>query len=79
MQFGSVNPAICPLVDDCMYATPPQTNADRIRAMTDKELADKVMAFIRCEACEREFHINCDVLKTCRGNWLDWLKQEVTE
>ena len=57
----------------------PQTNADRIRAMSDEELADHIMGYVRCEACEREFHIECNPLKTCRGVWLDWLKQEENE
>jgi len=57
----------------------PRSNADRIRAMTDEELADKVVCYIRCEACEKEFHIECDPLKTCRGIWLDWLKQEAAD
>lgn len=55
----------------------PQTNADRIRAMTDEELADRIMCFVRCEACEREFHIECNPLMTCRGVWLEWLKSPV--
>ena len=55
----------------------PITNADIIRAMTDEELADRIMVYIRCDASEREFHIECNPLMTCRGVWLEWLKQEV--
>lgn len=55
----------------------PITNADRIRSMTDEELADRIMGFVRCEACEREFHIECNPLMTCRGVWLEWLKRPV--
>lgn len=55
------------------------TNADRIRAMSDEELADKVMCYIRCDGCEKVFHIDCDPLKTCRGVWLDWLKSPVKD
>ena len=62
----------------CTYHKPKRmTNADRIRAMTDEELADRIMGYIRCEACEREFHIECNPLMTCRGVWLEWLKQEI--
>lgn len=57
----------------------PQTNGDRVRAMTDEELADRIMAYIRCEACEREFHIECNPCMTCRGVWIDWLKEEVSD
>jgi hypothetical protein len=39
MQYGTVNPAHC-LADECPYLTKPLTNADRIRAMTDAELAE---------------------------------------
>ena len=53
------------------------SNADRIRAMTDEELADRIMGFVRCEACEREFHIECNPFMTCRGVWLEWLKSPV--
>lgn len=52
------------------------TNADKIRAMSDEELAGEIVCHIRCEACQEVFHVDCDVLKTCRGNWLEWLKQE---
>lgn len=57
----------------------PMTNADRIRQMTDEELADRIMCYIRCEVCEIEFHIECNPLMTCRGVWLDWLKSPVED
>ena len=41
----------------------PQTNADRIRQMSDEELADFMS---NCEPC-------------CESGWLDWLKQEVKD
>ena len=40
MQLGKVDPATCPAVGYCQQATPPTTNADRIRAMSDKELEE---------------------------------------
>ena len=40
MQYGMVDPATCSCVSTCPQATPPRTRADRIRAMTDEELAD---------------------------------------
>ena len=51
------------------------TNADRIRKMTDDELA-ALLAGCACPTIEnigrcKEFHHFCD---SC---WLDWLKQEV--
>ena len=51
------------------------TNADRIRAMTDEELAD----FITDDMCE----LLCGSPMVCEGQckqkMLDWLKQEVSE
>ena len=48
------------------YRAQHTTNADRIRAMTDEELAE----WISC---------NCtgDGYGNSTGEWLDWLKQEV--
>ena len=39
MQYGKVDPATCQAVDYCPQATPPKSNADKIRAMSDEELA----------------------------------------
>lgn len=44
------------------------TNADRIRGMTDKELAE----WISCN-CAGDGYGNSE------DEWLDWLKQEVSE
>ena len=55
------------------------TNADRIRNMTDEELADlgtRSMCglCIICHYCrENRYNRPCDEV------WLEWLKQEVTE
>lgn len=55
----------------------PQTNADRIRAMSDEELAefiwDRSFFYGRppkrnCMQCNQD---------SCRDCWLDWLKREV--
>ena len=53
----------------------PQTNADRIRAMTDEELANFVSLCCGWTCAE------CPVGRECNGDecfstWLDWLKQE---
>lgn len=82
MQFDKVDPATCPCVSYCPQATPPRTNADRIRSMSDEELAEflynvwKEQDPFTKEVCER-----CgDTDISCRPNcWLDWLKQEVEE
>lgn len=57
----------------------PQTNADRIRAMTDEELADFIndteYGFIdrpgMCDVCDHHR------IKDCKNCWLDWLKSPV--
>ena len=55
------------------------TNADRIRAMTDDELADW-LKYERIFVCPPDTgHIHCNIQDICadRKCWLDWLKQEV--
>lgn len=49
----------------------PQTNADRIRSMTDEELANLLAH--KVDACH-----NCstDSVDTCVDCWLEWLKKE---
>lgn len=67
MQFGTVDPATCQAVDYCPQATPPKTNADRIRSMTNEELAE----YLYIKTCEDGFP-----QFTTENDWLDWLKQE---
>jgi hypothetical protein len=58
----------------------PQTNADRIRAMTDEELAEFITP-VKCVDCHL---LDCGVEeemfngkhRTCQERVLDWLKQE---
>lgn len=54
----------------------PQTNADRIRAMTDEELAEFIehSPYPPNATCSEE---GCK-FDTCVDCWLDWLKQEAT-
>lgn len=55
----------------------PKTNADRIRAMTDEELAEflgTVMSggYGKCP----DGYFDCSNRKSCAECWLDWLKEE---
>lgn len=53
------------------------TNADRIRAMTDEELAERGAALHCCRPGEK-----CSGLhsaRKCSLCWLNWLKQEVED
>jgi hypothetical protein len=59
---------------ECMksMAKKPQTNADRIRSMTDEELALAVM----CPADITGGDTKCDQYGNCRKCTLDWLQRE---
>lgn len=73
----------------CPWATPPeiicsqfkpttQTNADKIRAMSDEELAEWLAKHNeRSAVCPNFGAHDCQAL--CRQCWLDWLKQEVND
>ena len=52
----------------------PKTNADRIRSMTDEELANTITD----DLCDRVCHspLSCD--GNCEIKVLEWLKQEYT-
>lgn len=67
--------------DNCRRSrTVEPTNADRIRSMSDEELAiwmaHKAIC-TRCPAKNIETANPCKGLYSgCKGNWLDWLRQE---
>lgn len=54
-----------------------RSNADRIRAMTDEELAEKIASVFDCD------HHKCPAERNkcykCVESWLDWLKQEAAD
>ena len=57
-------------------ASKPQTNADRIRAMTDDELANMWVSYVDCGECPA--HRECNMLpQDCLRLALEWLKKEV--
>ena len=72
---------------DCPYRTEPITNADRIRAMSDDELAkfidDIAQSVADGEYCTaflnvKNFPYSCeDAKKACVAHVVDWLKQPV--
>lgn len=69
MQYDKVDPATCPCVPYCPYATPPKTNADRIRQMTDEEMA-KWLEYI--SNALRHGVVDSQP-------WIEWLKEEAEE
>lgn len=56
---------------------PPITNADRIRAMTDEELADKFEE-VQLQTVKAYGNDHLLLKGELRKYWLDWLKQEAT-
>lgn len=68
----------------------PMTNADRIRAMSDEELAERIETIADCNHCPiLEKVQKKPIRETCRGekavsryscmkHWLDWLREEST-
>lgn len=56
----------------------PMTNADRIRSMTDEELADAFAMISDCISCNcGNAEDDCSIVDgTCQRQWLEWLKQE---
>lgn len=55
-----------------------KTNADRLRSMTDEELAEWMANKVDCQYCSVRSEWCTESEASCRTNWLDWLKQEVS-
>ena len=55
----------------------PKTNADRIRSMTDEELAQYMGDVQTWGGCPNHGARNCT--ENCADCWLDWLKQGAGE
>ena len=51
VQYTYADPKTCAEPEKCPYATFPRTNADRIREMTDEELAEKASRMSFCSGC----------------------------
>lgn len=56
-------------------SAPPKSNADRIRQMTDEELAKK----LRCDSCLYQVMKSECELSECVDGILAWLRKEVSE
>lgn len=53
----------------------PQTNADRIRMMSDEELAEVISNLGDCDTCYL-YHKGCNINISCKDAVLEWLKKE---
>lgn len=66
--------------DGLMFHPAIVTNADRVRAMADEELADwacnRACSLCRIPGCEGRMEVGREA---CRERWLDWLRQEATD
>lgn len=66
---------------NCDAYIPTQTNADRIRAMTDEELAEVFSGMCKnsemCGTCPMDG--NCPGGSTDFTSWMQWLQQPVEE
>ena len=58
-----------------------QTNADRIRSMSDEELADFLSENTNCDCCNIQCpdKLNCQSMSSCYCRHLEWLQSEVEE
>lgn len=66
----------CPLSNMVVEtAKPRQTNADRVRAMSDEELVDVYRYSDYCPPGKN--YITCGTAGTCKDCWLDWIQQHV--
>ena len=56
------------------------TNADRIRTMSDKELAELMRSMMDCDSCGNMFSFKCDgSYEHCSSVCLKWLQQPAEE
>ena len=76
------------IVVKCGAYKPPMTNADRIRAMSDEELASIFLRADFCKCCEHEkggvcnficAYPNIPLYEGCKQAALRWMKQPAEE
>lgn len=69
----------CAVDEDCgLFKPKPQTNADRIRTMTDDELVS-VLLDERCSFCDANNYSVCNSTKRCHEEIEAWLRAEVKD
>ena len=57
-----------------------KTNAQKIRAMSDKELAELMRSMMDCDSCGNMFSFKCDgSYEHCLSVCLEWLQQPAEE
>lgn len=53
------------------------SNADRIRAMSDEELAERIWSKFGCPNGKN--HVTCGYVGDCKDCWMEWLQQPAKE
>lgn len=72
--------AICPVCGGIGTHEIQMTNADRIRAMSDKELAELMRSMMDCDSCGKMFSFKCDgSYEHCSSVCLKWLQKPAEE
>lgn len=61
----------------CPHRQKKQTNADRIRSMSDEELADWLGVYCNGQTAQEVGKPCVSGMGSCEECWLDWLRQEV--
>lgn len=73
-----------------MYQQKPISNADRLRAMSDEQLAELFASWIQdcgcnnvpcqksCEENHQKWLRGLESVSWCKNNWLCWLKEEAS-
>ena len=57
-----------------------KTNAQKIRAMSDKELAELMRSMMDCDSCGNMFSFKCDgSYEHCLSVCLEWLQKPAEE
>lgn len=76
-EYGCTKPLAetCPLIN--LNSKPkPMTNADRIRAMSDEEMAEFISSIPMCVGKDED--LNCEIDR-CKECFLKWLQQPAEE
>lgn len=70
---------VCPVCGKPSTIGKPKTNADRIRSMTDEELAHLLNDCVcPIDQCPHYYDDRGCTKSECEKCWLDWLRQEAT-
>lgn len=77
-QMGNYLAKLAKMQTNIRTAMEKQTNADRIRSMTDEELAKFIYEQADC-FCAARYGVCIKDEDTCRAAWLKWLKEEVKD